>query len=86
VWAAIIVFGTVFAVLGTSPVQAIVFAQAANGVLLPIVAGFLLIVMNRANLLGEFKNGVIGNILGGLVVLAATLIGANLVLSALGVL
>lgn len=86
VWAAIIIFGTVFAVLGTSPVQAIVFAQAANGVLLPIVAAFLLVVMNRANLLGEFKNGVVGNILGILVVLAATVIGANLVLSSLGVL
>jgi manganese transport protein len=85
VWAAIIIFGTVFAVLGTSPVQAIVFAQAANGVLLPIVAGFLLVVMNRANLLGEFKNGLVGNILGGFVVLAATVIGARLVLSAFGV-
>lgn len=86
VWAVIIVIGTVFAVLGTSPVAAIVFAQAANGVLLPIVAVFLLIVVNRSDLMGEFRNRLVGNILGGLVVLVATGLGLRLILSAFGVL
>jgi manganese transport protein len=86
VWASIIVIGTVFAVLGTSPVAAIVFAQAANGVLLPIVAVFLLVVVNRSDLMGDFKNKVFGNVLGGLVVLVATGLGLRLILSAFGVL
>lgn len=85
VWAAIIVVGTAFAVFGTSPVAAIVFAQAANGVLLPIIAGFLLYVVNRSDLLGEFKNGPVTNILGAIVVLIAAVIGLRLVLSAFGV-
>ena len=86
VWAIIIIVGTVFAAIGTSPVAAIVFAQAANGVLLPIVAIFLLIVVNRSDLMGEFRNKVVGNVLGGLVVLVATGLGIRLILSAFGVL
>ena len=85
VWAIIIVVGTVLAALGTQPVQAIVFAQAANGVLLPIIAVFLLVVANRSNLLGEFKNGIVTNILGVIVVLVATVLGAFLILRAFGV-
>ena len=52
------------------------FAQAANGVLLPLVAVFLLIVMNRRRLLGEHTNGAAANVLGALVVLVATGLGA----------
>ena len=85
VWAIIIIVGTIFAVIGTSPVAAIVFAQAANGVLLPIIAVFLLIVMNRSNLLGEFKNGVVANILGAVVVLIVAGFGIFQILRALGV-
>lgn len=85
VWAAIIVFGTVFAVIGTSPVAAIVFAQAANGLLLPVVAVFLLIVMNRSDLLGEFRNGPVANVLGVAVVLVVTGFGVFQILRALGV-
>ncbi len=85
VWAIIIIFGTIFAVIGTSPVAAIVFAQAANGVLLPVIAVFLLIVMNRSDLLGEFKNGVVANILGAVVVLIVAGFGIFQILRALGV-
>lgn len=85
VWALVLVVGTVLAVLGTNPVAAILFAQAANGVLLPIVVLFLLFAMNRSNLLGDFKNGVVGNVLGGFVFIVAALLGARLVLAAFGV-
>ncbi len=75
VWAVVLVFGTTLAALGTSPVQIIVFAQAANGILLPLIAIFLLIVMNRSDLLGDFKNGIVGNALGAIVVLVASGLG-----------
>src|SRR5699024_10411878 len=42
IWATVIVIGIVIALTGTNPVAVIVIAQAANGILLPIVAGFLL--------------------------------------------
>ena len=75
IWAVIIVVGTTFAVIGSSPTQLIVFAQAANGLILPIIAVFLLVVMNRRDLLGEHVNTRAGNVLGGLVVLVAVGLG-----------
>ena len=66
-----VVIGTVLAFLGQNPVAAIIFAQAANGALLPVVAGFLLVVMNRSDLLQEYTNGLVANILGTVVVLIA---------------
>ncbi len=85
VWAVIIIIGTILAVLGTNPVAAIVFAQAANGLLLPIVAVFLLLVMNRSDLLGEHKNGVVANILGTVVVVIVSGLGIFRILQVFGV-
>ena len=83
VWLIVLVVGTVLAALGTNPVAAIVFAQAANGILLPIIAVFLLFVMNRSDLLGEFRNGTLANILGGIIVLFAAVLGVRTIYFAL---
>jgi Mn2+/Fe2+ NRAMP family transporter len=85
IWAAIIVIGMGFAWFGTKPVQAIVIAQAANGILLPLIAVFLLVVMNRRDLLGEHRNGLVGNLLGAFVVVVATGLGLYTLLSVFGV-
>jgi manganese transport protein len=85
IWALILVIGLLFAVLGGSPVEAIVFAQAANGILLPVIAFFLLYVMNRRSLLGEYSNGIFGNIVGGAIVLVVTVLGVYAILRAFGV-
>jgi manganese transport protein len=85
VWAIIIVVGTVFAATGGSPVEAIVFAQAANGLILPIIAVFLLLVMNRRDLLGDHVNGPVGNVAGAVVVLVATGLGLFNLASAFGI-
>ena len=86
VWAVIILVGVTFAIIGSSPTQAIVFAQAANGLILPIVAVFLLVVMNRRDLLGDHVNSTGANIVGGIVVLIAIGLGIRSLLSAFGVL
>jgi manganese transport protein len=85
VWATVLIIGAVLATLGGSPVELIVFAQALNGILLPIVAIFLMVVMNRNDVLGEYTNGIVGNILGGLVTLLVTALGVYAVLNAFGV-
>jgi NRAMP (natural resistance-associated macrophage protein)-like metal ion transporter len=72
---AVLVTGTLFAALGTRPLTAIVFAQAANGLLLPFVAVALLVLMNRRELLGGHVNGAFGNALGALVVAVAVFLG-----------
>ena len=72
----VVLFGGVFAVLaGTSPTQVIVLAQVANGMLLPVVAVVLLVLLNRSKLMGEHRNGVFSNVLGFLVVAVVTVIG-----------
>ncbi len=84
VWIVVLVFGTVLAAfVGASPTQIIVFAQAANGLLLPLVAVFLLIVMNRSDLLGDYRNGIVGNVLGAIVVLVALFLGGRTIFSVL---
>ena len=75
VWMVVLAVGTLFATMGTKPIVAIIFAQAANGLLLPIVAIFLLLVMNRSDLLGDHRNGTIANIVGGLIVAVVASLG-----------
>lgn len=86
VYLAVLVTGTVFAAAGTRPLAAILFAQAANGLLLPFVALALLYLMNRRDLLGAHCNGAAGNFLGALVVAVATGLGLAKLLSVAGLL
>jgi manganese transport protein len=82
---AVIAIGTAFAVFAVNPVELILIAQSANGLLLPILAVFLLWVASRRASLGTFANGPAANLAGGLVVLVCTLLGARLILRAAGV-
>ena len=75
IWMAIIATGVIIAGMGFKPLSAILFAQAANGLLLPVVAIFLLMVMNKSELLGPFKNGKASNLLGALVVTFVVCLG-----------
>lgn len=72
VWIAVMVIGLVIALTGVNPIQVIILAQAANGLLLPIVAGFLLVVMSRRSVLGRYTNGPVATVLGGLILLVVT--------------
>lgn len=77
VWLAVLLAGTLAAVTaGTSPAETIVLAQVANGFLLPLVALFLLVVVNRTALMGTDHNGPCTNLLGAGVVLLVTAITA----------
>ena len=75
VWASIILIGTLLAAVGQRPVAAIIFAQAVNGLFLPMIAVFLLVVMNRQELLGEQTNGPVANVCGGVVVCVVSALG-----------
>ncbi|MCV2886432.1 Nramp family divalent metal transporter [Aestuariibacter sp. AA17] len=68
-WLVIMWAGALVATMGFKPLAAIVFAQAANGLLLPIIAIFLIWAMNKATSLGEYKNGILSNSVGSFVVL-----------------
>lgn len=72
VWMFILLLGVIFSSIGFKSIEIIKFAQVANGLLLPIIAGFLLWVMNRRSILGNHKNTALQNIFG-VVILAITI-------------
>ena len=72
VWMFILFLGVLLSSLGIKPIEIIKFAQAANGMLLPVIAGFLLWIMNKKSVLGDFKNTKIQNGVG-LIILAVTI-------------
>lgn len=82
---AVIAIGTAFAFFAVNPVELILIAQSANGLLLPILAAFLLWVASRKASLGAFANGPLANIAGGAVVLVCTGLGLRLILRSVGV-
>ncbi len=59
-------------VLGASPYQIILLAQAGNAVVLPLTLVLLLIVANRTEIMGRHRNSRLANVLGALVVLVIT--------------
>ncbi len=68
-WAAVLLVGLGFALTGIKPVSLIFLAQVANGILLPVIAGFLLWVVNDKGLLAGQSNSTLRNLIGGLVLL-----------------
>ncbi|WP_129115723.1 Nramp family divalent metal transporter [Halegenticoccus tardaugens] len=75
IWGVILLVGVVSSVLGYDAVQVILFAQVANGILLPVVALFLIAVMNNRDTLGANTNSAVQNVLGGIVTLVVIVIG-----------
>merc|ERR1711969_280787 len=84
VWLVILIIGVGFGLADIRPTPAILAAQAFNGVLLPLVALFLLAAMNDGALLGENANGPVANAFGLLVVGVATMLGLTALVRAAG--
>lgn len=74
IWMTVIVIGAVLAIVfGSSPTQLILVAQAANAIILPLIAFFVLYCVNSKDM-KEYKNGIIGNILGIIIILVCCFI------------
>ncbi len=81
VWMFILGLGVVFSSVGFKSIEIIKFAQVANGLLLPVIAGFLLWVMNKASVLGVYKNSKFQNFLGLIILVITILLGLKVILS-----
>lgn len=76
VWGLVLLTGLLFGVLQVQPIPAIILAQALNGIILPFITIFLLLVMNDASLLDQSSINSSGyNILMGIFVFATLIIG-----------
>ncbi|WP_417876852.1 Nramp family divalent metal transporter [Winogradskyella sediminis] len=85
VWMIVVVLGVVFSSSGFKSIEIIKFAQVANGLLLPIIAGFLLWIMNKSSVLGVNVNSKLQNVLGLIIVVITIFLGLKGVLSVFNV-
>ncbi len=77
VWIFILLLGVVFSSLGIKSIEIIQFAQITNGILLPVIAGFLLWVMNRKEVLGKYINSKTQNAIGFLILVVTLFLGVR---------
>jgi len=84
VWMVILILGVFFMSLGIQPIEIIKFAQVANGILLPVIALFLLWAVNRPSVMGKHKNTPVQNIFGSVIVVLALILGAKSILRVFG--
>lgn len=75
VFSGVIVIGIITSAIGFSPLDVLLAAQALNGILLPIVAVYLFVIMNNKQLLGDQRNSTLLNIIGAIVILIAIFLG-----------
>lgn len=81
VWMVIVLLGVVFSSIGFKSIEIIKFAQVANGLLLPVIAGFLLWIMNKSSVLGTYKNSKLQNFLGLIILVVTIFLGLKGILS-----
>ncbi len=81
----IVLIGACFALTGIKPIKIILLAQFANGLLLPVVASFLLYAMNHKKSLQGHVNSPLANLLGIGVVLLTSFLGLKMILGSFGI-
>lgn len=86
VWLTILILGIIFSSIGYSPVEIIQFAQVANGVLLPIIAGYLIWIVNKREVLGNYVNSSRQNGISIVIWLIVFVLGARTILKVFGLL
>ena len=80
----VLIIGAGFALADIKPIKIILLAQFANGLLLPIVTGFLLFAMNHKDLLGDYANSRTANILGAAVFVFTAFLGLRVIAKVVG--
>ncbi|MBT8317327.1 MAG: Nramp family divalent metal transporter [Lutibacter sp.] len=80
VWFLILALGVLFSSLKINPIEIIKFAQVANGILLPVIALFLVWIVNKTAVLGTFKNGWLQNVFAGIIILITMILGFKSIL------
>jgi len=83
IWFTILVIGIIISSVGIKPVTVIWFAQVANGILLPIIVGFLWWLC-QSPLLGKYRNSLLQNILAAIIFLISVVLSGRSLGSAFG--
>jgi manganese transport protein len=75
IWMAVIAAGLIVSLFDLNPLAVIIFAQVANGLILPVASIFLIIVLNNKEKMGSLTNTPIQNIIGGSIILLVSFLG-----------
>lgn len=79
VWLGVILAGLIVSYLRAAfnfnPLSVIIFAQVANGFVLPVASIFLLFVLNNRQKMGKLVNNIKQNIVGSLIILIVSFLG-----------
>ena len=75
IWMGVLATGLIVSLFDFNPLAIIVFAQVANGLVLPVASLFLLIVLNNRQKMKGLANTPVQNIVGGLVILLVSFLG-----------
>ncbi|MBK97407.1 MAG: manganese transporter [Balneola sp.] len=84
IWMAILGVGVMSASVGFSPIRVIQFAQVANGLLLPTMAGVLWWLTSSTEVMGEYVNDMKVRVLGILVILVTLMLASRSLWSVFG--
>lgn len=84
VWITVLVIGLLFSLVGFTPIWLIKFAQVTNGILLPVLAFYLLYLANQKSVLGAFTNSKVQNLLLLLVCLLTLVLSVKVFLGLIG--
>lgn len=85
IFASVIIIGIITSALGFKPMDVLLLAQVLNGILLTVIAIYLMIVMNNKKLLGEHRTGWFINIGGTIITGVCIFLGGYSILDAFGV-
>lgn len=83
-WMIILILGVGLAAFGIKPVEVIQFAQIANGILLPVIAGILIWLANRSELLGSYRNSKLKNAISIFILVVTVILGGRAILNVFG--
>ncbi|MCW5515400.1 Nramp family divalent metal transporter [Muriicola sp. Z0-33] len=86
VWMLILITGVLSLSFNITPLEIIQFAQVANGVLLPLIAIFLLWIVNKSTVMGKFKNTIWHNIMSLLIIGLVLVLGIKSIITVFGLL
>ncbi len=84
VWLAILIVGVTTLQFGIKPLEIIKFAQVANGILLPVIAILLVWMANKTTVLGKFRNTIVQNIFGLIIIGVCLVLGIKSIGKAFG--
>lgn len=81
----IVGLGLIFSSFGIKPVQLIILAQLANGILLPIISGWIIWIASKTEILGSYRNKAFNTVIATILWLFTLVLGLKSIFTVLNI-